>query len=139
MSEREVIIVDPARQALEQTQKEMREYEKNPIDRSAKPGGYFLNAAGDGAHDSEGRPVPLRSQDKEHADELKQMTKARFSNQAEVEANALDSPEEVAERQPPAPTGGAQPWTPPAVEKGQILPDGSASDPDPNKKSTAKK
>lgn len=137
MAEREIIIVDPARQALEQTAKEMREYEKNPIDRSAKPGGYFLNADGSGAHDSEGNPVPLLPKDKDHAEELRLMTKARFSNQA-LETVALDSPEEVAERlaaTPQAPMG--QPWTPPAVAKGTVLPDGSVSDPTPS--STKKK
>ena len=140
MAEREVIIVDPNAQARDQLVKDLKAYEKNPIDRSPKPGGYFLNADGSGAHDANGHPVELRSQDKAHADELARLAKARFSNQAEVETTALDSPEEVAERGP-AEAGAAirGVCTPPAVEDGQVMPDGSVSHADTSKKAKGKK
>ena len=137
-TEREVIVVDPNAQARKQYLEEMKEYEKNPIDRSAKPGGYFLNADGSGAHDAGGRPVPLRAQDKEHAEDLARTTKARFTNQAEAEAVPADSPEEVAAR------GGGQlpgqPFTPPAIEPGQVMgQDGSVNQADDKKKASRKK
>lgn len=136
MAEREVIVVDPGALARDQLVKDLKAYEKNPIDRSAKPNGYFLNADGSGAHDSEGRPVELLPRDKAHAEELSRMTRARFQNQQEAEG--FDSPEEVAEREVTPVRAG--PWTPPAVEPGTVMgQDGSVSAPDESKKKSAKK
>jgi hypothetical protein len=134
MSEREVIIIDPNAQAREQTLKDMRAYDKNPIDRAKKPGGYYLNADGSGAHDAEGKPVDLLPGDKTHAEELQRLAKARFG--LAEETVAMDSPEEVADRA--APAGRAnQPWTPAAGAAGTVLHDGSVV-PDPAKKGKGK-
>ncbi len=132
MTEREVIVIDPQAQARKQFLDEMRELEKNPPDRAPKPGGYYLNADGAGAHDSEGRPVPLRGSDKDQSEDVRRMA-ARRSEAEALETEALDSPEEVADRG--LPTSAARgPWTPAAVEPGQILSDGSSSAPDASKK-----
>ena len=91
-AEREVIVVDPHAQARKQFIDDMQRYDKQPIDRAKRPGGYVLNFDGSGAHDAEGRPVPVLPEDVSHAAELARMTQARFSNQ---QGTASDAPEET--------------------------------------------
>lgn len=135
-----VIIIDPVAQAREQFSAEMRELEKNPLDRAKKSGGYYLNANGSGAHDAEGRPVELLAGDKKQAAEAQRREAARNEG-TESELVPLDSPEEVRDRGLFASgaagyaglPGGALSFTPAAVPEGQVLPDGTTSQPDPNK------
>lgn len=130
-SEDRVIIVDPVAQAREQFNREMRQLLAAPLDRCVRPGGYFLNADGSGAHDAEGRAVPLRGQDSALAEELQQRAANRQQAVAEIEAQQLDSPEEVAERERSTPRARApgHPFTPPAVPEGTMLQDGLPSQP----------
>lgn len=54
-----VIVQDSASIARAQTQKEMLELRKNPIDKAKMPGGYYLDALTGTAHDSDGNEVEL--------------------------------------------------------------------------------
>lgn len=67
----QVLLVDFAAQARQQFLEDMNEFRKNPIDRSVRRGGYFLNADGSGAHDANGNPVKVREGDEEAVAELK--------------------------------------------------------------------
>ena len=65
MADERVIVVDMGAQQREQFLREMKELEKNPPDKTRVPGGYYLDADGQGAHNANGEPVPVRGEDKE--------------------------------------------------------------------------
>ena len=58
-----LVIADTAAEQHRDFLRGMEALKLNPIDRAKRPGGYYLNADGSGAHDSEGLPVPLRAED----------------------------------------------------------------------------
>ena len=66
-----VLLIDLAAQQRQQFAEDMDEYRKHPIDRAKARSGYFLNFDGSGAHDANGNPVPMRAEDKEHANDLR--------------------------------------------------------------------
>jgi hypothetical protein len=86
-------VVDPRAQARAQYAAEMRWLAANPIDKAKRPGGYYLNADGSGAHDAEGRPVPLLPEDEVTATEMRARAEARAF--ALRPAGPGDSPEEI--------------------------------------------
>lgn len=62
MADREIHVVDPARQAQMQMIEDMKRLKEHPLNVSV-PGGYFLNPDKKSAHDAEGNTIPLRSED----------------------------------------------------------------------------
>jgi hypothetical protein len=56
---------------------DLKYFEDHPIDESKKPGGYFLNADGTGAHNSEGDPVPVMPEDVVHVAQLRERADKR--------------------------------------------------------------
>lgn len=88
MADKEIHIVDPARAAQMQMIEDMKRLKANPLDRSI-PGGYFLDPGGKTAHDAEGRPIPLRSEDSIRK-EVAEIAKAEA--EADVEPIAAPAP-----------------------------------------------
>jgi hypothetical protein len=87
----QVIMIDFNAQARQQFQEQMAEYRRSPIDRSKRRGGYFLNSDGSGAHDAEGRPVPLKAEDKEHASDLQRNAQFNRAPSGLVESDDVET------------------------------------------------
>jgi hypothetical protein len=70
----QVVVVQDARQiGRATTAEEMKQLRKNPPDRAKQPGGYFLDPVTHTAHDGDGNPVELRSEDEDTLAEYRQM------------------------------------------------------------------
>lgn len=62
--------------------------------RGPRPGGYYLNADGSGAHDANGEPVPLEPDDEAQAEALR--TRAAMRAVYQAESMALATAQEIA-------------------------------------------
>lgn len=97
------VLADTEAEKRKQFEIEMRYLEDHPLDKCKRPGGYYINANGSGAHDSEGRPVPLLPEDEPLAASRREAV-ARLQSAAAPPAG--ESPEELSPATGPDPIGG---------------------------------
>jgi hypothetical protein len=80
------VLVDREEEARRAFETESAYLRDHPLDRCKVPGGYFLNADGEGAHDANGNPLPIRPEDEELAarrrDEIARAAAVRAAAQA---------------------------------------------------------